>query len=478
MKTIKSILMMTALLLAIFATFPTITRSAPEPVVKAEYDIPAPPVNPVTRFNISVHVQDVSELHDWEFYLRWDPHIIRFIKIYEGPFVKAAAGPHGTEFAIKVGALGEYLQAYCGIWDTGYCANGSGTLATITFECYDSGDSFNFTLYDTSLWKEGLVPILHTTVKDLLWSTEFPVVKFDFTPAKPDVGQLVTFNASLSYAQPGRTIANFTWDFGDGNITSSGTNPVITHTYAGFGTFAVKCNVTDNVNNSWYTTKTLKIWRDVAAIDIWPCPWWHLYILGYEPYMETPVMHGDWLFKGEHLYITIAWQNLGTLTQNYKIEGFFQDVATGTRYAITGYGHGKLYGALTLPFNLTFGPDARSRICFLMDTRGGWDGTAVTAPGNCDYTCILKVTAPLDQDTGNDEYEYTIPFRLRIMGDANDDGIADGGDLGLLGLYWYATQDPIPPYPTEYCNFTREYGDDIVDGGDLGVLGLHWYETS
>jgi PKD repeat protein len=482
MKTIKTILIMAALLLATFAILNPTVKSVSTPLVKAVYDNPAyPPINPPKNFTLNIKVYNVTDLHDWEFKLRWNPYIVSFLNITEGNWnATATGGDKKTDFIYYLSPLGEYVQAYSGFWANATHVDDAGTgltLAKIGFNCYDTGDNFNFTFEFTHLWEHGsLIPIDHDTDWDLLWATQLPVVKYSYTPTAPDVGTTVTFNASKSYAQLGKIIADFTWDFGDGNSSySSGTNPVVKHSYANFGTYTTKCTVTDSAAKSWSRLQTLKIWRDVTAIDMWPCPWWWYYILGYEPYEETSILPGDWLFKGEILYVEISFQNLGTLTQNYKVQA--QLVRGANVYELTGLT--KVGTWMTLPLNLTLGPDAKCRIADIMDTTGVYDGTKIVqAPGNFTYVIRTKVTAPLDQNTGNDIYEYTISFFLRVMGDSNKDGIADGGDLGILGLNWYAAQSSLPPYPDEYCNFTRMDGDDLIDGGDLGILGLHWYESS
>jgi hypothetical protein len=485
MKGIKNLILISVLLVGAFAVyFHTVQSQEPTlPVIQVEYDDPTlPPVNPPLEFSMSIKVYNVSYLTDWEFYLRWNPFIVRFINITEGNWNATWNGmtPGRTDFHWYLSSLSEYVQVSSGLWERDKYVNDTGegkTLAVIWFECYDTGDQFYFDLYGTSLWKEGgsLVPIDHTA-KDALWYTELPVVRFFFTPEKPDLNQEVVFNASESYAQPGHTITDFTWHFGDGTPPySSGTEPNATHTYTNYGTFEVTVTVTDDANNAWYKKMTLKIWRDIASIDFWPCPWWHLYILEYEPYMETSILPGEWLFKGEALYITISWQNVGTLTTTYNVTGVWRDVSTGAEYEITGYTYG--YGPFPI-LNLVRGPDAKCRATYLMDTDGGWDGTAVMAPGNRTYVGILKVSGIDDQNPANDEYEYTVAFFLRIMGDADASGRADGGDLAILCAAWYQNYDWKPPFPDQYPNFSREMGDKRVDGGDLAILGLNWFATS
>jgi len=472
----KGILMALVLISAMFAVFPA-ARSQTT-TLKVSYEDPSyPPVNPVTVFNITIEVQDVTSLHGWEAFLRWDPSIVRFLEVYEGPFLRDNAGPNGTDFHYYLSSLGEYIQIYDGIWDSGYSASGSGVLAILKMECYDTGDPFNFTLYDTHLWAEGsIVEIPHNT-EPLEFYTTYPVVKFYWTPEFPDINEAVTFNASDSYPYSGRTIQKYTWDFGDGNVTET-TDPTIVHIYADYGIYTVNLTVLDDQGDSWFRAKELKIWRDVAALDFWPCPWWYLYELGYEPYLETSVLPGDWLFKGERLYISVSVWNFATVLQNFTIYVYFVD-ETGTEYLIDwtlGYDliSGELFSVPMEYINqTTYG---NSHIIILLDP-DIFSGTKVLVPANHNYTGVMRVVAPLDQDPTNDEYEYTIPFHLRVMGDANNDGIADGGDLGILGLNWYTDQPITPPYPDNYCNFSRENGDSLVDGGDLGILGLHWYET-
>jgi len=69
---------------------------------------------------------------------------------------------------------------------------------------------------------------------------------FSFSPSTPNVGDAVTFNASLS-KDPGGTIANYTWSFDDGNVTTvNATTHTITHIFSTGGSYNVNLTVTDN----------------------------------------------------------------------------------------------------------------------------------------------------------------------------------------------------------------------------------------
>jgi hypothetical protein len=72
-----------------------------------------------------------------------------------------------------------------------------------------------------------------------------PVAIFTWDPLEPIINQPVTFNASESYDDKYGTIANYTWDFGDGNTTTV-TNPMVLYTFTSSGNYTVTLTVKDN----------------------------------------------------------------------------------------------------------------------------------------------------------------------------------------------------------------------------------------
>ncbi|MFQ5999658.1 MAG: PKD domain-containing protein [Candidatus Bathyarchaeia archaeon] len=75
---------------------------------------------------------------------------------------------------------------------------------------------------------------------------------FSFSPPTPNVGDAVTFNASLS-KDPGGTIVNYTWNFDDGSDIITVNTTVITHTFSANGSYNVNLTITDNDGlKSWY----------------------------------------------------------------------------------------------------------------------------------------------------------------------------------------------------------------------------------
>lgn len=90
-----------------------------------------------------------------------------------------------------------------------------------------------------------------------------PNVNFTYSPTTAYANATVSFDASGSYSSY-TSIANYLWDFGDGNTTLS-TSSNITHTYATTGNFIVKLTATDNfgLNNS--TKNSLTLLQDNVA---------------------------------------------------------------------------------------------------------------------------------------------------------------------------------------------------------------------
>jgi parallel beta-helix repeat protein len=84
-------------------------------------------------------------------------------------------------------------------------------------------------------------------------------------PEEPLAGDPVTFNASNSYDYDGY-IANYTWDFGDGNITVV-SDAVLVHVYASRGLYNVNLTLTDNDGNSCSATKLVIARSEICVPD-------------------------------------------------------------------------------------------------------------------------------------------------------------------------------------------------------------------
>lgn len=86
-----------------------------------------------------------------------------------------------------------------------------------------------------------------------------PVAYYTWTPAMPNPGQTVTFNASASY-DPDGTITSYAWDWNsDGIYDAEGL--VATHTWTDGGVYPVTLRVIDNVGSNSTFTQSIIINR-------------------------------------------------------------------------------------------------------------------------------------------------------------------------------------------------------------------------
>jgi PKD repeat protein len=116
-------------------------------------------------------------------------------------------------------------------WDFGDGSSGSG--ATPQHAYGSPGDrSVTLTVVDSNAEQRSVTHAVHV-VGD-------PVARFSVSPAVPEIGAAVSFNASDA-GDPGGAIASYQWDFGDGS-TGSGASPQ--HAYRSGGDKTVRLTVT------------------------------------------------------------------------------------------------------------------------------------------------------------------------------------------------------------------------------------------
>jgi len=95
------------------------------------------------------------------------------------------------------------------------------------------------------------------TTPDMVRIRNYPTATFTYSPEQPIAGEYSTFNASSSRANGG-VIVNYTWDFGDGNITTV-SDAIIHHTYSVYGNYTVTLNVTDSEGLSDIYSRTVNV---------------------------------------------------------------------------------------------------------------------------------------------------------------------------------------------------------------------------
>jgi len=243
------------------STDQTITHSTHDGLYTPVAVSVAPPRNTArvnASFTINIEVANVSDLYSWKLNLVWEPDVLNITSVSEGPFLKSGGS---TLFNSEVDNSAGQLSANCTLVGVPSGVSGTGVLANITFFVRRERDRTMLDLFETQLLNSEDAEILHRTI-DGVFTNIPPVAIFTYLPATPAVNQPITFNATNTYdLDPDGFIAGYTWNFGDGNVTSV-TNKVITHVYTAIGNYNVNLTATDNDGLNGTTAASVSVKRE------------------------------------------------------------------------------------------------------------------------------------------------------------------------------------------------------------------------
>jgi len=115
-----------------------------------------------TDFQVNITVSDVTNLWSWKVSLDWNPNVLNFTNVKEGPFLQTEGE---TLFLNAPSQGGGYLPELSDTLLENVSASGDGTLATVTFKVLASGQS-DIALNETELLQPSAeysqLPIAHT----------------------------------------------------------------------------------------------------------------------------------------------------------------------------------------------------------------------------------------------------------------------------------------------------------------------------
>ena len=179
----------------------SVNAAPAEPVVKVNPKISV--IAPGESFEINVTVSDVSDLYGWQFNVTFNSAVLNCTGVEEGPFLKQVGNTWLLPYTIdNTAGFVFFGDALFPPPQSG--ANGSGTLATITFNVTAEGES-NLHFFESKLntmnLDEGIpVSILHTAVDGVfmypLWR-DVAVTNVTALPLSVTAGELVSIDVTV-----------------------------------------------------------------------------------------------------------------------------------------------------------------------------------------------------------------------------------------------------------------------------------------
>ena len=218
-------------------SFLSLTKAETATVVYIDPELTLTQLN--TTFSVNISIAEVTDLCSWQAYIYYRNEILKATGYAEGPFLKS----HGDTL-FDGGYNNNYNETHGEIWM--YClrtwsgagVNGSGTLATVTFEA-KMGGTTPLSLANTILGNSTAQRISHTTADGIVEVAGADVAVTNVNPLKTIVGQGYNMRINVTVANQGDYTETFnmtlyanTTAINQTEITlTSGTSTTITLTW-------------------------------------------------------------------------------------------------------------------------------------------------------------------------------------------------------------------------------------------------------
>lgn len=170
-------------------------------------------IRPLRTFEINISIANVTDLAGWEFKLYYPNSLLNATEIREGPFLKTAGGTFVTvkEFTDNYNETHGRIWAACVLEGQGPGANGTGTLAIITFKTKLNGIAI-LHLAETDLIDSEMPPnhISHITVDGNVKILNVDISILNVETSKTIVGQgFLVNNITVTIKNQGETFETF-----------------------------------------------------------------------------------------------------------------------------------------------------------------------------------------------------------------------------------------------------------------------------
>jgi parallel beta-helix repeat protein len=272
-------------------------------------------------------------------------------------------------------------------WDNGYPSGGnfwSNYNGTDNYSGLNQNETGNDGIGDTPYLIDSDNTDKYPLIKP--WGMGTPTANFTYTPAQPEAGKPITFDASNSKPMGGEIIS-YQWNFGDGNITTT-RKPVLTHTYLTPGTF-----------NATLTIKDSEGLESQA--------WVLIHVYGHNIAIKKVEPYRSWIYQGLPININVTIVNVGNFTEEATISLYY-NITSNSKIC---------QGKITLK------PLEIKTITIT------WNTTGVVYCHNYTITAIAEIE--FDSNPSDNILQSSIKIHVRILGDVNGDNKVDMRDIGI-----------------------------------------------
>ena len=318
-------------------------------------------------------------------------------------------------------------------WDFGDETNATGVIVD-----YAYADNGTYTVTLTVTDDDGAT---NSTTAPKTVLNRSPVANFTWEPEVPRINEVMTFNATASYDLDGN-ITSYYWDFGD-EINATVYEPMVNHTYTTIGDFMVTLTVTDDDGATNSTSATLTVsGRDVAV---------------YLPIEVTFPLNATAAYPGWPVNITVTVGNEGPVAETIWVAVYYNRTATEwvmienrTGVPLDAYAN----KTLTFVWNTTDVPPS------------------VVDHKYTNYTIKAEAGGVPDEIDTTDNVKVDGAVRIRLLGDANGNGVVNIADASIIGKGWQ--QGPGDPDYDPLADFNY---NGIINIADAAFIGKNWQKT-
>ncbi|RLI40074.1 hypothetical protein DRO69_13415 [Candidatus Bathyarchaeota archaeon] len=434
-----------------------------------------PSLVPCENFTINVTVADALYLHGYSFKIGYNATVIECTDVQEGEFLQSFGS---TDFFYNIdNELGEiYLSS--NLTSPEAMANGTGTLATLTFHVKAIGES-RIQLYDTNLYDPQLQPLPHSIENGYFNNILMPVIYVDPPMIiDPEMKPADEFEVKINVAN----VSNL-YDFEftlyyDTNVLSC--LGIIVYPFTNTTTFEIEFNLNDTEGKLWVRVQYLppaepldaispttlaKIFFQVQSYgatvldlsgtklsDYYGNQLDHISRDGFVSVLRRDlavieiVPEFIEIYKGWTIQINVTVANLGDITESFNVSLFCNDHEVGKQEI------------LNLESNAT------ATTTFTLET-------AVYAWLEPCHNYTLKaevLPVPYELNVTNNILEDG-QIHIKLMGDINGDRYVDARDAIVVG-YSFGTKIGDPEW-NPYADLNQ---DGYVNAKDVIIMGLNF----